>query len=114
MNGEMIIRAIRLDYTDVATPLTFKQIREDLDELHAKFDEKPEELILWEHQIDWLVKNERAAVPLERLNAFGFSVGVDFGNVEESGIYIFGHPEFKQGSPVQTIFGVPLRVKVPA
>lgn len=114
MNGKLTVRAIKLDYTNIAAPLTFKQIREDLDELHAKFDEEPEELVLWEHQVDWLVKRERGGAPLEQRNVFGFAVGLDFGLAEDTTAYIFGSPEWKTGAPVQTIFGVPIRVQVPA
>lgn len=57
-----------LDYREVAKPLTFRAIKEDLDALYGAGAPEPKKLILWEHQMDWLVKAERGGEPLEDLN----------------------------------------------
>lgn len=56
MIGEVNPLNVRIDYTKVAEPLTIEQIAGDTDEVCAKYAVEPEELIMWEHQLDWLAK----------------------------------------------------------
>lgn len=54
---------VPIDYTEVATPLCFTDIASDL-EAYAQMlplgFEEPSRLILWQHQIDWLMKEWQA------------------------------------------------------
>lgn len=70
MNGkpDSPIVVAALDYREVARPLTFRAIKEDLDAIYTIGAPEPKKLIMWEHQMDWLVKAERKGEPLEDLN----------------------------------------------
>lgn len=47
---------IRLDYTKVAKPLHPDDLANDITEVATKYAEQPDEIVLWEHQLDWLSK----------------------------------------------------------
>lgn len=93
MNGkpDAPIAVRRLDYREVAQPLTFRMIKDDLDALFTAGAPEPKKIILWEHQMNWLVKAERGGEPLEDLNDlnasledFFYSRGRQFGGVLSS------------------------------
>lgn len=46
-----------LDYLTVAKPLSFEDIRKDIDDLAAHHDREPQRIVIWHHQWDWLVKS---------------------------------------------------------
>lgn len=70
MNGnpDSPLRVESLDYREISKPLTFRIIKEDLDALFCADVPEPKKLIMWEHQMDWLVKAERKGEPLEDLS----------------------------------------------
>jgi len=47
---------LALDYTDRARPLSMHHIKSDLDNYYAKFMIVPDKIIMWEYQLDWLIK----------------------------------------------------------
>ncbi len=59
MIGKLKMQWVALDYTEVAKPLTIEQIASDTNECRAAYNEEPEELVMWEHQLDWLAKPYR-------------------------------------------------------
>lgn len=87
MLAKLVTRVVKLDYTTVAEPLTFDQIHNDITEVEIKYFGEPDEIVLWGHQWDWLVKS----LPSERIRAE----------------YILSLHE----EPVSTIWGVPVTVK---
>jgi hypothetical protein len=56
MTGEKVCRCAHLDYTKVATPLRCDDIAADITEMQSNLMTTPEELVMWEHQWDWLIK----------------------------------------------------------
>jgi len=48
---------LALDYTEQAKPLTMHQIKVDCDNLWAQQSVCPDKIILWQHQLDWIIKD---------------------------------------------------------
>lgn len=59
--GAIKIQEPYIDYTEVAAPLTFDQIADDITQIHLQFY-SPSKLRLWEHQVDWLIKQLPPAI----------------------------------------------------
>lgn len=55
MIGQLNPEVVRIDYTKIAEPLTSEQIADDISECDVRYM-RPEELVMWEHQLDWLAK----------------------------------------------------------
>lgn len=56
MIGKIKRGDITLDYTEVARPITFTNVKDDLDVLWAEHDPEPAKLVFWPHQLDWMIK----------------------------------------------------------
>lgn len=56
MTGKLRCERVSLDYTEVAAPLDMDKISKDIQECCARHVERPSELVMWEHQLDWLAK----------------------------------------------------------
>jgi hypothetical protein len=95
-----------LDYREVARPLTFRMIKEDLDALFAAGAPEPKKIILWEHQMDWLVKAERGGQPLEDLNA-------SLGDFFYAGRRVGGSFAAAFAAPRPAIWGIPVEYHAP-
>lgn len=48
---------LTFDYTEQARPLTMAQIKDDLDRYDAMMWPGPDKIIIWEHQLDWMLKD---------------------------------------------------------
>lgn len=46
-----------LDYTLYAPPLTLTQIKEDADDIWRDKASAVDKIVLWQHQLDWIVKS---------------------------------------------------------
>jgi hypothetical protein len=47
---------LALDYTTRARPLTIGDVKHDVDEFYVKYLMEVDKIIMWQHQLDWLVK----------------------------------------------------------
>lgn len=95
-----------LDYTRVARPLDLGDIRQDAYELRDCL-RGVDEIVLWQHQLDWLVKKQRMVNYLEKPSMVQY--------FEVHDIRPSDMPESKpaiEGPPAK-IFGVPVRVVNP-
>lgn len=54
--GEKVCRCAHIDYTKLVKPLTVDLVSADIMEMRTNLMTEPEELVMWEHQWDWLVK----------------------------------------------------------
>lgn len=50
------MKNLAFDYTEQAAPVTLAQIKADYDDFYARFMMAPDKVIVWEHQLDWLIK----------------------------------------------------------
>lgn len=48
---------LSFDYTDQAAPLTMDQVKRDYDDFYVRYLMAPDKIIVWEHQLDWMLKD---------------------------------------------------------
>lgn len=97
MQGQLERRPNAINYTGVATPLSFDGIQRDLWNSEAK-DIEIGVLVMWEHQLDWLRKLAKI-VPQPALAAEHFE------------IRLRGSWSRVKGDEPDTIFGVPVEIR---
>jgi hypothetical protein len=83
--GKLTKLGIALDYTATARPLTVELIEEDINELVLHYDAYPDEIVLWEHQWNWMTKD-----------------------VDNTGSYLCGAPDARVG--YKSIVGTRVRI----
>jgi hypothetical protein len=83
-----------LDYTHVAEPLTIDDISRDIDETAAALFRDVSEIVVWEHQADYMVKLTGTVAIWESCfdNSIG-DTGIPGGN----------------GRRITSLFGIPVR-----
>lgn len=48
---------LTFDYTEQARPLTLTQVKNDCDNYYVRLMLTPDKIIMWEHQLDWIIKD---------------------------------------------------------
>lgn len=95
MKAKLITKRITLDYTGISEPLDHADVHRDITEIRSAYFEEPDEVLLWEHQADWLTKQLGSACAALS-GRFDNRVGDT------------GQPD-GNGRRVTTIWGVPVR-----